>query len=213
MTIFSIRRILCQEEKKNVKGKGLIQGEKTRNVWNYDFCRIYLSYDVYRRQLKPLKMKSPNQILLLACLLTILMPISNLSKATSLVKPGVQTQVEKIFEHWLTAHNTGSKQQLRAFIRENYQADLQDEAFIERHLNFYWAIYEDFGRLNTQIYKVIEQSDTSFLVYLVKEGIAAYQIEVDPAEVLTVEVKIEADRAKLTKSLGLGALVCKLREN
>lgn len=118
-----------------------------------------------------------------------------------------------ILNKFIAANNDGTHEAIRQFITDTYDPDLLRKIDMEEHIQFYTMISEDFGRLNTVVYKKIEEKPFQLTVHLIKEDENVLNRSVNPAEILVVEMDISEQNQKyLKKGLGLGALVCELKK-
>ena len=120
---------------------------------------------------------------------------------------------QAILDKFIAYHNDGSEKALGQFIKETYNPGLYDKIDLGKHTAFYDQIVREFGRLNDQVYKVESETQLKLIVHLIKEDETVLNKNIDPREVLVVEIDVSDDNAKyLSRGLGLGALVCEIRE-
>jgi hypothetical protein len=106
-------------------------------------------------------------------------------------------------------HNTGTETAIRTFIRETYHPALLPDLAMDKHVAFYQHIIDEFGPLNTEVYKVADVKPHKLVVHLLKAGESVINLHVDPADILEVELDTDPDLPNyLSRGLGLGALVC-----
>jgi hypothetical protein len=80
---------------------------------------------------------------------------------------------------------------------------------MDKHVAFYQHIIDEFGPLNTEVYKVADVKPHKLVVHLLKAGESVINLHVDPADILEVELDTDPDLPNyLSRGLGLGALVC-----
>lgn len=78
---------------------------------------------------------------------------------------------------------------------------------MDDHVQFYEAIQKEFGPLNPHPYKVVSDEPALYIVYMVRQT-QNLDVEVNPLDILVVTVELAPDQPKLSKSLGLGSLMC-----
>lgn len=129
------------------------------------------------------------------------------------VNLNTQTAYQKnILEKFIKAHNDGSEVAIKNFIKESYHPAVYKKIDINKHVNFYNHIIKEFGPLNKLTYKVTEESKRKLIVQLIKENESVLNQDIDPAEILVVEIDMSEDNPKyMERGLGLGALVCEDR--
>ena len=119
-----------------------------------------------------------------------------------------------ILEKFIIMHNTGTDESINQFIKETYHPEIYKTYNLELQVEFYQFIINDFGKLNTSIYKTVEETPTKLIVQLIKSNEKVVNSNIDPADILVVEIDThETDTEYLSRGLGLGALICSLREN
>lgn len=123
----------------------------------------------------------------------------------------VLAQSEKhsvILEKYINAHNIGTNVAFIKFMKNTYHHDLYNKLDLTKQIKFYQQIVSDFGRLNSNIYKTASESSEKLIVYLIKEDESLLNSNINPAEVLVVELDFLADSSYLRRGLGLGSLIC-----
>ncbi len=121
-----------------------------------------------------------------------------------------KSNAEKVLNHWILAHNSGSKEKIQAFINEYYHPQILEKLSMEKHIHFYYTVYSDFGKVDPLIYEIITNEKDKLVVHLLKKGVSRAQVEIDPAHILEVEIDMhKQDGRFLDRGLGLGALICK----
>ena len=115
---------------------------------------------------------------------------------------------QSVLNDWVEAHNSGDKIEFEAFIRNHYPENYLNDTAIERQLNFYLAVRDDFGSVNPIVYETALESETKLIVHFVREGISNAATGISLADILEVEIDIDPEKNKLARGLGLGALIC-----
>lgn len=128
----------------------------------------------------------------------------------SVAATSVPSSTNTVLKAWIDAHNSGSSENFTEFIQLHYHSDLLSHAQISDHINFYRTLKNNFGKVNTSIYKVIEDSENRLVVHLLKEGIPIVKQNVKPENVLIVQIDMQG--TKLKRGLGLGSLLCQMKE-
>ena len=119
-----------------------------------------------------------------------------------------------ILDKYINAHNIGSDEAISNFIEETYHADLYNSVEVERHIEFYKSIAEEFGPLNSAIYSVDEVTPNKLIVQLIKADEKVKNKFVDPTEILVVELELSPkDKSRLGKGLDLGARIPQIEEH
>ena len=128
----------------------------------------------------------------------------------------IQSQSKKqrnIITSYITAHNNGTTEAIIHFIKQNYTTNYLKKIDIDTHVNFYKNIIKEFGALNFDIYKTVEQLPNRIVVYLIKENVSTLTNYLEPTEILVLELDQDPNNSKfLKKGLGLGSLLCELRK-
>jgi hypothetical protein len=120
---------------------------------------------------------------------------------------------QAILDKFITYHNDGTEKALNQFIRETYNPVLYDKVDLKKQTAFYDQIVKEFGRLNEHIYKVESETSLKLIVHLIKESETILNRNIDPREILVVEIDVSDNNSKyLSRGLGLGALVCEIRK-
>jgi hypothetical protein len=115
----------------------------------------------------------------------------------------------ELLDQFIRMHNAGTESAIRTFIQETYHPALLPDLAMDKHVAFYQHIIDEFGPLNTEVYKVADVKPTKLVVHLIKEGESVINLHVDPAEILEVELDTDPNLPnRLSRGLGLGALVC-----
>lgn len=118
-----------------------------------------------------------------------------------------------ILSKFITANNSGAVEVISQFIKESYEPNLYEEIDLQQHIEFYSMISEDFGRLKSIVYKIIEEKPLRLVVQLIKEEENLLNKNIDPKEILMVEFDFNEKNPKLlNRALGLGALICELKK-
>ena len=119
----------------------------------------------------------------------------------------------KILNKFIVANNTATEQAFMKFIKETYEPDLYKTIDLKAHVEFYMMIAKDFGKLKTRVYKKIEENPLKLVVYLIKERESLLNTNIDPAEILVVDLDLNKNKVKfLNRALGLGALICEIKK-
>ena len=121
---------------------------------------------------------------------------------------------ETILAQFVQAHNRGDDQAIEEFIRINYHPSQLEKLEISKQVAFYQQIINEFGILHSQVYNTITDTEHKLIVHLIKEDESLLNREVDPANVLVVEIDLHPENPKyLARGLGLGALICEIRKD
>jgi hypothetical protein len=129
---------------------------------------------------------------------------------------GYSQEVSKhdLLDKFIRMHNTGTGVAIEQFIKEAYHPDIYKNLEVDKHVAFYKFIIDDFDKLNPMVYKKVEETPTKLIVQLIKKDEFLANSNIDPANILVVEIDIhEHDNEYLSRGLGLGALICSIREN
>jgi hypothetical protein len=119
-----------------------------------------------------------------------------------------------LLDKFITMHNAGTEEAIQQFIQESYHPSIYKTLDLKKQVKFYEFIINDFGKLNTSIYKTVEETPTKLIVQLIKSNEQVINTKIDPANILVVEIDThETDTEYLSRGLGLGALICSLREH
>lgn len=119
----------------------------------------------------------------------------------------------KIITNYITAHNNGTPQAIIHFIKQNYSPNYLKKIDVDTHVDFYKNIIEEFGMLNFDIYKTVEQFPNRVVIHLIKEHASILTNHLEPTEILVLELDQDLNNSKfLEKGLGLGSLLCELRK-
>jgi len=114
-----------------------------------------------------------------------------------------------LLDRFIRMHNTGTEAAIRTFIRETYHPSLLPDLAMDKHVAFYQHIIDEFGPLNTEVYRVADVKPHKLVVHLIKAHESTANQQIDPADILEVELDTDADLPTyLSQGLGLGALVC-----
>ena len=120
---------------------------------------------------------------------------------------------QAILDKFISYHNDGTEKAIVEFVKETYNADLYAKIDLGKHRTFYKQIANEFGPLNNQIYKIEFESRLKLIVHLIKEDESVLNRNIDPREILVVEIDVADNNSKyLSRGLGLGALVCEVRK-
>lgn len=118
-----------------------------------------------------------------------------------------------ILSKFITANNSGTEDAISQFIKETYESNLYEKIDLQQHIEFYSMISEDFGLLKSTVYEIIEEKPLRLVVQLIKEKESLLNKNIDPTEILMVELDFNEKNPKLlNRALGLGALVCELKK-
>ena len=111
-------------------------------------------------------------------------------------------------------HNEATDQSIESFIKQSYLPEVLEQIDLSKHVAFYRHTINEFGPLNLAVYEKVEESDSKLIVHLIKEDESINNQNIDPTEILSVEIDIHNDHPHyLTRGLGLGALACARRKN
>lgn len=120
----------------------------------------------------------------------------------------------EILNGFIDANNSGTKEAISQFIKDSYEPILYQKINLEEHIKFYTMISEDFGQLKTLVYEKIEETPLKLVVYLIKENENLLNKNINPLEILIVEMDLSETNPKyLNRALGLGALICELKKD
>ena len=118
-----------------------------------------------------------------------------------------------VLNKYITANNTGTTEAFSKFIKETYNPQLLKKVNLKSHIDFYSMISKDFGQLKFEVYKKIEEKPSRLVVHLIKEKESLFNRNINPAEVLVIEMDFNKNTPSLLKKgMGLGALVCELKK-
>ncbi len=98
------------------------------------------------------------------------------------------------------------------FIKDTYHPEVYKNINLSKHVAFYEHIINDFGQLNTIIYKKVEETSIKLIVHLIKIEESLLNKNIDPANILVVEIDTHVKSPNYL-SRGLGALVCSIRND
>ena len=116
---------------------------------------------------------------------------------------------QDLLDRFIVMHNDGSEAVIQDFIKGSYHPELLKELSFDKHIDFYKHVIADFGVLNPEVYQVILEEKNKLIIHLIKAEESLDNQNIDPAEILTVEIDTHPDQPKyLSRGLGLGALVC-----
>ncbi len=118
-----------------------------------------------------------------------------------------------VLNKYITANNVGTVEAFSKFIKETYNPQLFKKINLKSHIDFYSMISKDFGQLKFEVYKKIEEKTSRLVVHLIKEKESLFNKNINPAEVLVIEMDFNKNNSSLLKKgMGLGALVCELKK-
>ena len=118
-----------------------------------------------------------------------------------------------MLDKFIKMHNTGTEEAIKQFIKETYHPDIYNKLELNKHVEFYDYIINDFGQLNTMVYQKVEESPTKLIVHLIQSEESILNENIDPINILVVEIDIHAkNKEYLSRGLGLGALVCSINK-
>jgi len=118
-----------------------------------------------------------------------------------------------VLNKYIMANNTGTAEAFSQFIKETYNPQLLKKINVASHIDFYSMISRDFGQLKLAVYKKTAVSPTRLVVHLIKENESLFNKNINPTEVLVVEMDFNKDEpAYLKKGIGVGALICDLKK-
>ena len=121
---------------------------------------------------------------------------------------------QDLLDKFISMHNKGVEVAIEQFIKETYHPDIYKHLELNKHVAFYKFIIDDFGKLNPLVYKMVEETSTKLIVHLIQKDEYIANMNIDPANILVVEIDIhEKDNDYLSRGLGLGALICSIRED
>lgn len=129
---------------------------------------------------------------------------------TLFISQPTSNDINNILVDWISSNNLHNAKAFDAFIKEHYSREKLNSIDIDDHIEFYNHAAEMFGELEAIPYKIIEQSKNKLVVQLTKKNISE-EDKYKPEHVILVEIETNDD-GQLDKSLGLGALICSLKE-
>lgn len=120
---------------------------------------------------------------------------------------------QKTLNKYIIANNAGTPEAFSQFIKDTYTPQLLKKINLKSHIDFYAMISKDFGQLKLAVYKKIEENPSRLVVHLIKENESLLNNNINPAEVLLVEMDFNKNNPTyLNKGIGLGALICELKK-
>ncbi|MCG8331745.1 MAG: hypothetical protein MI974_28930 [Chitinophagales bacterium] len=118
-----------------------------------------------------------------------------------------------ILNKFIEANNSGTANAFSTFVKETYEPGLYNKIDVQKHIDFYAMIQNDFGKLKPLVYKQVEETPHRLVVLLIKEHESLSNKNIDPTEILMVEIDLNQQNPKyLGRALGLGALACELKK-
>ncbi len=124
----------------------------------------------------------------------------------------IDPNTQRVLDALIAMQNDGSDESINEFIDEFFHPDLMREMTNKSaHVAFYRQIIDEFGNVESNIYKVEESTSTKLKVQLIKKGIA-FIPEPSPNQILVVEIDLHKEETKyLARGLGMGALICYIK--
>lgn len=121
-------------------------------------------------------------------------------------------KAEKVLKAWVDAQNQGSDAAVIEFIKTYYpESAYESKEKLGAHLNFCRQIIDEFGEIQADVYKVMVNKPKKLKVQLLKAGALAIS-QPSPEHILVVEIDLEeSDGTKLSRGLGMGALICYIK--
>lgn len=108
-----------------------------------------------------------------------------------------------ILDHFIIAHNSGSEEAIKQFIKDTYLPEIYSKINLKEHIDFYKQLIFEFGDLNRQIYYLVEETPHKLIVHLIKKNENINNLSIDPEDILQVEIDLSKTNPKYMKS-GLG---------
>jgi len=113
-----------------------------------------------------------------------------------------------ILDHFIIAHNDGSENAIKEFIKETYLPEIYEKINLDDHVKFYKQVINEFGDLNKQIYYLVEETPHKLIVHLIKKNENINNLVINPEDILQVEIDLSQTNPKyMEKGLGLDSLL------
>ena len=124
----------------------------------------------------------------------------------------VNPKARQVLDDWISAQNDGSETAVIDFIKQYYpETAYSSEKKLKAHVDFCMQIVREFGKLQAEIYEVMENEPKKLKVQLLKAGTMAVT-KPSPEDVLVVEIDLERENGtRLARGLGMGALICYIK--
>jgi len=118
-----------------------------------------------------------------------------------------------ILHKFIKAHNSATDSALGQFIKDTYHPKVYSKLNLKAHIAFYDQIIQEFGPLNFETYKIVEESPLRFVVHLIKEHQRIQNKNINPLNILVVKIDLSKDNKNyMPHGLGLGSLVCEQKK-
>ena len=119
-----------------------------------------------------------------------------------------------ILKKYIEANNIGTEEAFTQFIKETYNPTILEKLNFNNHTEFYDQIRNEFGELDSKIFKIIEDKPLRFIVHLLKKDANILIASTKPEEILVVKIDLSEDDPQfMSHSLGLGSLVCEQKNS
>jgi hypothetical protein len=113
-----------------------------------------------------------------------------------------------ILDNFIIAHNDGTEDAIRQFIKEAYLPEIYENININEHVTYYKELINEFGDLSKQIYYLVEETPHKLIVHLIKKNQNIKNLIIDPENILQVQIDLsEANSKYMIKGLGLGSII------
>ena len=121
---------------------------------------------------------------------------------------------QNILDQFIIAHNDGSKDAIKEFIKNTYLPEIYETINLNDHVAFYRQIINEFGDLNRQIYYLVEETPYKLIVHLIKKTENINNLVIDPEDILQVEIDLSETNTKyMERGLGLASLISDLKRD
>jgi len=121
---------------------------------------------------------------------------------------------QNILDQFIIAHNDGSKDAIKDFIKNTYLPEIYETINLNDHVAFYRQIINEFGDLNRQIYYLVEETPYKLIVHLIKKTENINNLVIDPEDILQVEIDLSETNTKyMERGLGLASLISDLKRD
>lgn len=115
---------------------------------------------------------------------------------------------QNILDNFIIAHNDGSDDAIKEFIKNTYLPEIYVTINIKDHVAFYRQIINEFGDLNNQIYYLVEETPYKLIVHLIKKNKTISNLVINPEDILQIEIDLSKTNSKyMEKGLGLSSLL------
>ena len=122
--------------------------------------------------------------------------------------------IQNILDQFIIAHNDGSKDAIKDFIKNTYLPEIYETINLNDHVAFYRQIINEFGDLNRQIYYLVEETPYKLIVHLIKKTENINNLVIDPEDILQVEIDLSETNTKyMERGLGLASLISDLKRD